>query len=470
MQRVHSQWSLALLVALLATGCATLRAPNDPIDRIDLESGYRPERILGARTLDDLALVVTFSGGGTRAAALAYGVLEELRDTRVTIGGQPKRLLDEIDVISSVSGGSFTAAYYGLFGDRIFEDFDERFLKRNVQRDLLLRMLWPQNFFRLIFSFFDRTALAVGYYDEKIFDGARFSDLTKAGGPLIQINATDLSTGSQFTFVQPQFDLLCSDLSSLKVALAVTASSAVPVVFPSILLRNHAGSCDFERPAWLAEALASRREEPRRYDAASEMAAYLDPQATPYIHLVDGGIADNLGLRAMLERLDAMGDELFVRLSQQPPRNILIILVNAETNPDRVIEKTANKPSIGATVSAMSNAQISRYNLETRDDLRRKVKEFEALAEQHNLPTRFYYAEVEFDDAPTTEVSRFLNNLPTSLELDDEDIDKLIASARMLLRHEPAFERFLQRNDGRRSADAISDDEICRYLSHERCR
>jgi len=170
---MRNPWSLALLVALLATGCATLRAPNRPVDRIDLESGYRPQRILAARTLGDLVLVVTFSGGGTRAAALAYGVLEELRDTRVTIGGQPKRLLDEIDTISSVSGGSFTAAYYGLFGDRIFEDFDERFLKRDVGRDLLLRIFWPQNFFRLIFSFFDRTALTVQYYDEKIFDGAQ---------------------------------------------------------------------------------------------------------------------------------------------------------------------------------------------------------------------------------------------------------------------------------------------------------
>jgi NTE family protein len=78
-------------------------------------------------------LLVSFSGGGTRASALAYGVLQELRDTQVGVGGERERLLDEIDVISSVSGGSFTSAYYGLYGDRIFEDFEERFLRRNVQ-------------------------------------------------------------------------------------------------------------------------------------------------------------------------------------------------------------------------------------------------------------------------------------------------------------------------------------------------
>ena len=62
----------------------------------------------------EMGLAVAFSGGGTRAAAFSYGVLEKLRDTWLVINGEETRLLDEIDVISSVSGGSFTAAYYGL--------------------------------------------------------------------------------------------------------------------------------------------------------------------------------------------------------------------------------------------------------------------------------------------------------------------------------------------------------------------
>ena len=71
-----------------------------------------------------LLLLLTFSGGGTRAAAFSYGVLETLRDTKVTIHGHEGRLLDKVDWISGVSGGSFTAAYYGLFRDRIFQDFE----------------------------------------------------------------------------------------------------------------------------------------------------------------------------------------------------------------------------------------------------------------------------------------------------------------------------------------------------------
>ncbi len=80
-----------------------------------------------------MTLAVAFSGGGTRAAALSYGVMQELRDTRVRIDGKEQRLLDAINVISSVSGGSFTSAYYGLYGDRLFVDYEQRFLRSDVE-------------------------------------------------------------------------------------------------------------------------------------------------------------------------------------------------------------------------------------------------------------------------------------------------------------------------------------------------
>ncbi len=459
------------LVALLTTGCAGVYKPvNQPIELIDEANGYRVFSGSQLRPYGENLILLAFSGGGTRAAALSYGVMQELRDTSIAGNSKRIRLLDEIDSISSVSGGSFTAAYYGVFGEQLFTTYERDFLRQSVQSTLIKRLLNPAHWFKSLFSAFDRTEMAIDVYDRMVFKGATFADIPLDERPFIEINATDLAGGIRFSFTQERFDLLCSDLNKFPIARAVTASSAVPVAFPSVVLKNYADRCDISQTReWqlLNEAETSSASQERLVEG---LKSYRDVANRRYVHLIDGGIADNLGLRAMLERLDVMGDELFARLSQQPPRNILIILVNAEVSPDRVIEKAANKPSISATISAISNAQISRYNLETRDDLRRKIKEFEARAEQHNLPTRFYYAEVEFDDAPTTEASRFLNNLPTSLQLDDEDIDKLIASARMLLRHEPEFERFLQRNDGKRSADAISDDEICRYFSHERCR
>ena len=56
-------------------------------------------------------MILARSGGGSRASALGYGVLEELRRTEVTLNGVKRHLLDEVDVISAVSGGTFPAAY-----------------------------------------------------------------------------------------------------------------------------------------------------------------------------------------------------------------------------------------------------------------------------------------------------------------------------------------------------------------------
>ena len=89
------------------------------------------------------ALMLAFSGGGTRAAALSYGVLKELRDTPVHTETGTRRLLDEVHTISSVSGGSFTSAYYGLHGDGIFDDYEEVFLRKNVEGSLIRRVLNP---------------------------------------------------------------------------------------------------------------------------------------------------------------------------------------------------------------------------------------------------------------------------------------------------------------------------------------
>ena len=89
-------------------------------------------------------VVLAFSGGGTRAAAFSYGVLEFLKRTEV-VGpkGNKVRLLDEVDVITGVSGGSFTALAYGLYGDKLFADYEQRFLKRNVQGDIIARAFSP---------------------------------------------------------------------------------------------------------------------------------------------------------------------------------------------------------------------------------------------------------------------------------------------------------------------------------------
>ena len=115
---MHQRSSLALALAFIAStlaGCtALLPSPNKALNHVPRENGYHITRARGGDLGNNLILL-TFSGGGTRAAALAYGVLEELRDTTIFSNRKTIRLLDDVDNISAVSGGSFTAAYYGLF-------------------------------------------------------------------------------------------------------------------------------------------------------------------------------------------------------------------------------------------------------------------------------------------------------------------------------------------------------------------
>ena len=129
----------------VATGCAHYPV-NAPLAHFDPNYGYEPKNMHQLKESAELMVLLAFSGGGTRAAAFSYGVLEALRDTSATIDGRKTHLLDEVDAISSVSGGSFTAAYYGLFGDRIFEDFQEKFLNKNIEGALLRRTFFnPYN-------------------------------------------------------------------------------------------------------------------------------------------------------------------------------------------------------------------------------------------------------------------------------------------------------------------------------------
>ena len=131
-------------VIFCVSGCAS-RPINEPIKHVDLTSGYRASiKIPKVPNNDSKTLfLLAFSGGGTRAAALSYGVLEELQRTEVVVDGHQRRLLDEVDLITGVSGGSFTALSYALYGDQLFSEYETRFLKRNVQGALAQRTLNP---------------------------------------------------------------------------------------------------------------------------------------------------------------------------------------------------------------------------------------------------------------------------------------------------------------------------------------
>ncbi len=434
----------ALLTAITMLGCASARVENAPLERFEAGGGY------GARFDDTpyasrLRVVLAFSGGGTRASALAYGVLKELRNTEIVLSGEKVRLLDTVSTISSVSGGSFTSAYYGLYGERIFEDYEERFLRKDIDARLGFNLFRPIDFFRLMFTKYTRSDMAMDLYDEEVFDGATFADLEAKSGPILNINATDIDIGAVFSFMQPQFDVICSDLSKLRVSTAVTASSAVPGIFAPLVLENRAGACNHPEPAWIREALADPTKSRRRYHDARSAATYLDPEARPYIFLVDGGVADNIGARRILANvinsggIVEMADETGITL----PERVVYIVVNAQAGGQHAWDKKLALPSLASVLGSISSVGIYRYNFETIELLRNEAEQWSKQAAKHGKPMHPHVVEVAFDSLDDAKERAFFNDVKTSFNLDDTTIDRLIEVGGRLLRESPDFQQFL---------------------------
>ena len=457
-ERLVSLCVFLLIAFFLGSGCVHYPI-NEPVKEIDPKGGYRASQVKDPENSDDLLLFLTFSGGGTRAAALSYGVLEELRNTEVVIAGKKRRLLDEVDGISAVSGGSFTAGYYGLFGDRIFQDFESKFLKKNIQGKLLLGVINPINWFKLFSGTFGRSDLSAEYYDKHIFEGKTFGDMAARKGPIIVINATDMSYGTRVGFTQYAFDLICSDLSRYPVARAAAASSAVPMVLTPITLQNYAGTCGYKMPEGFEEMLKGRAVSERQFYLANNLSAYLDSEKKRYIHLVDGGVADNLGLRAILDRVMLRGSvwESIKGTPVEKVQKVVLIVVNAETETDKKWDKIETIPPFGAMFSSYSSIAIERYNEETLALLKESVRSWanEIRTERCKGETassepgscgdiNFYVVEVKFDALRDEAERKYFKSLPTSFKLSSEQVDKLRDVAHRLLGESEEFQRLLR--------------------------
>ena len=451
--RNRTGW-LWLIPLLFLQGCATIYKPqNQSITAIDNAKGYR---LVDSHSGDygDHLIFLAFSGGGTRAAALSYGVLQELRDTQVDTRGHRVLLLDEVDSISSVSGGSFTAAYYGLFGDKTFSDYEKVFLRQSIEGALIRKLFNPAYWWRSLFTGFDRTEMAIEYYNSHIFEHKTFADLQLGHGPYVEINATDLGSANRFAFIQAYFDLICSDLSALSVARAVTASSAVPIAFPTVVLKNYSGDCDTNQSNLVrfldkqdAKSLSIR-------ELKEQVKSYTNRTAHPYLHLVDGGVADNLGLRALTDRIDTIGSGFLFNNPGQMPKDVLVISVNAQVTPEPGIDHSAAEPSVGDTLNAFTDVQMSRYDNDTKLLLANKLQDLKKAMQERGHNVSIYNAEVTFESIKTQTLKSYFNNLPTSLELSDHEVDMLIGAGRDLLRNELQFKNFLEANAGTRASTA----------------
>lgn len=427
----------------------------------------------GPGNSDDTLVLLAFSGGGARAASMAFGVLEALHRTRIGWGAGERSLLSEVDLISGTSGGAFTAAFFGLYRDKMFERgedgltlYERRYLKRPVTRQLTGRVL--RNILRINTSAVNRSDVAAEYYGDTIFGGLTYTDLLRAGRPFVVLNANDTTKQSRFTFTQAQFDQICATLAGYPVARAVTASSAVDGVFAPIKLRNFspgAAGCPRE-PKWVEAALQGR---PKTLDAIESPRDRLrrarlvrwyrtgEPYGAPprkdtryYVHLGDGGAMDNIGLWPILRALGSPVSDVGLQqlIASGRVKRVLLIVVNAMQFLDVDFDRRAAGPSV---YQMLVGAVDSSLNGASRDAIRMSEVLFANFRRRYGRRVAFHGpVVVEFASLRNPRRRRCFLNIETALDIQAVQVDALRRFAARQLEADPRYKAFLNSVGGRR--------------------
>lgn len=349
-------------------------------------------------------IAIAISGGGTRAAVFSAEVLFEL---------ERYGILQQTDVVSCVSGGCITAAYYALScdrhqancpatvtGPRRFEwnpDEVHALLARNYVARWFGNWFWPHNIALFWFTHYDRTDIMAETLSHNLFDSTflnsdrfRFRDLNPQR-PCLIINATNATASVEedlhFAFTREYFTAsLGSDLDRYPVANAVMASAAFPGVFNYVTLR------DFHRQR--------------------------------YMHLLDGGTSDNLGLTAITRILTA-----FERGDAQ---RSAVFVIDAYRDPDNSRSAQA-EPRTGIDYLVDTNALIA-YDTLLTSVRHSKLEELRKLfpPERRQMPVHFTLPDLHRIPGQE-ELAAIVNGVATTLSIDEMEAVCLRQAARVLV-------------------------------------
>ncbi len=449
--------------AALLVGCAQA-IHNEPINQPLTASAAQADLQLGRDVetyFDDMVIAVTFSGGGTRAAAFSFGVLQGFDDTHVQTAASNISLLDHIDFVSGVSGGSILAAYYGLKKRAAMADFEQRFLLQNAEENLQTNL----NFFNiskgLEGGINDPTAFPK-WLDAHLYNGATFKSLLFERRPTVWINASDIYNRTPFVFGRATFGALCSNLANYPISQAVAASAAVPVIFAPVVIQNFPGGCPLPLPEWVERV----RSDP---DAAPLIKSYADALERyhtgeiKYVKLLDGGIVDNYGLAAFtVQRLASntpygpLEPDEAVKL-----RRLLFLVVDSGRAPSGAWAQTVAGPKgteliQAASDTATESGAVGTYSAfqdtmsDWQDDLTAwRCKLSEADRKRYGAPpgwncrdVKFFVGRIAFDQLGP-ERAAALNAVETRLKLPPDQIEALVSAGRDALKTNAVFRQFL---------------------------
>lgn len=449
--------NLVLLCALLAfCGCGTeTQYPNKPLVG---GAANAPDRTLNVPPTHPI-IIASFSGGGSRAAALALSVLQELR--RHSDGEPGRTLLDDVVLVSSVSGGSVTAAQFGLFGAAGLDRLTPDFLARDNMASLELQVVNPITWFRLASGRYTRVDALRDLFDRQLFKGRTFAQMARPDGPLIILNATDMGSGEVFAFTSERFNDICSDLASLPVSVGVAASAAFPVLLSPVGLRNYAVGCTGKLPAatWINDMLTQRY--PRYLDVEEfKRARYANalrhgPDAfrpIDYLHLLDGGLADNLGVHSVMDVMTSPHGSmrLLDAINEGTVRRVVVMEVNARSDPPNDISTDPGTPGVLSMVNSVISNPIDAATAGNAAQFHTLLDELRDAASTPMPDARFggtrvYSIEVDFDRLrPEQKALRDqVKSIPTLWTITQKNVEALDQAAQLLLHQHPCFQMLL---------------------------
>lgn len=451
MKHLHFSFKFTLLAGSLAllTAChSIIYHPTKTIEQIEPEKGYRLENAMQQALQKENLVIVAFSGGGSRAASLGYGVLEQFQHTSVRPTEKGDTLLQNIDVVYGVPGGSVLAAYFALEGQDIIPKFNEFFLKKNFQKKVINEVLSVSNVPRLTASQFGRSDLLQEQLNLALYGGKKFADLEQRKGPFAVINATDMTAEQKISFTQDFFDWLCLDLNDVEIARAVAASSAVPLIFSPITQNNHGGTCHAEsKKDLLMLTQPKNRLLLSNFEAMKKrVARYQNSAERPYLHLVDGGLTDNLGLASLLDVSNLLSmRKLYAELKHYNLRNIVVVNVNAQNERTSHIDKSADVPGIKEVVNTVINVPIDKTTESTVKYSQKFAEQWNAYAKRKkDVKIKIYFVNLSLKNLPEGQLKNDVLNIGTSFYLPESDVDKLREAAKILLQQSKEYRKALK--------------------------
>lgn len=442
---------LTTISVLLLSACnSMLFQPVETISQITSNQGYRAKNII-EKHQDGNLIILMLSGGGSRAAALGYGVLEQFKQTKIGTNPLKTSLLDNIDLVFGVSGGSVLATYFSLEGKDVVPKFEDKFLKTDFQSQLTSQIFSFSNLPKLTSDQYGRGDLLQEQLNLALYKGKTFGYLAHhRKGPFVIVSATDMSLGQKVIFTQEFFDGLCLNLSNVELARAVASSSSVPLIFSPLTFNNNSGRCNYHPPeiTKMVTAITANTQKSKNVKEMQEtLASYQDSKKRPFLHLVDGGLTDNLGLSAFTDSYDLIGKEgLYKTALATKLKRIVIISVNAQNEVTSEIDQSANIPQTRDVVNTIVNVPIDRNTQTTLRRFRELADEWNKMMLKQPADKRveLHFVSIGLRDLPESPLKQEVLNINTSFYLPNKDINKLKQATRILLQNSKEYQGVLE--------------------------